>query len=70
MKTYRDIRLWHWKQAMHLRNMAKMRRGQKKPKIATALDKEANMHIKAVQTLNDAPGCTATTAEQDLKHGY
>jgi hypothetical protein len=47
----RELRLWHWQQAMECRAKGKMAREARTP--MPSFDDRANQHIKFVQTLND-----------------
>lgn len=75
----KELRMWHWRQAMDYRAVAKSiresaedtqrfsprERGHRLTDAAN-LDKIADFHIRAVQGLNDhVPG----TAEQDCQNG-
>ena len=63
--TTRELRLWHWKQAMYHRELARSKKRAKKPGSAYGNNRQADFHIRAVQVLNDCADCIATTAEQD-----
>lgn len=73
---FRELRLWHWRQRQMYRDLAVAQRRialiSIRPAVAAdhhakaeEYDAQADYHIGAVQTLNEAPGCAATTAEQD-----
>lgn len=62
MNEIRDVRLYHWKEAMYLRKGAKSLRERRQAGMADAMDRMADTHIKCVQILNDY---VSGTAEQD-----
>lgn len=74
----RSLRLWHWRECKRLRASAQRYREQESVYVnhkaershwrrqARNYDRIADFHIKAVQVLNDCPGCLGTTAEQDM----
>lgn len=60
-KSLKALRMWHWRQVRHYRDLAD-RADTLKLSSATDWHALANLHLSAVQVLNDSvPG----TAEQD-----
>lgn len=53
METLRDIRLFHWREAMRMRRRAKGYTAKGNNAVAKALNKQANKHTRYVQVLND-----------------
>lgn len=55
LERLRELRLWHWRQALQCRRNAKVDREGECPLIEyiNLMEAHANQHIKFVQTLND-----------------
>lgn len=73
----RELRLWHWRQAMYHRSKARLSRAyisSDKPGFALSVsmldDSKADFHIQVVQFLNSHVECRKTTAEQDDSEGF
>jgi hypothetical protein len=60
-KRLRELRLWHWKQVLIWRDLAKYASSRH---FADSYNKAADEHIKFVQTLNDFFD-VGDTAEKD-----
>ena len=63
----RNLRLWHWREAMHYRKRAKVWRQRGKSDMEREMDERANQHIKFVQTLNDFFPMGDTAEQDDAK---
>lgn len=58
MKDLRDVRHYHWTEAMYLRKGAESLR-PRRPAIADAMDRIADTHISCIQVLNEYVSGTA-----------
>jgi hypothetical protein len=64
MQDLRDVRSYHWKEALYMRKAAASLRSRRLPSVADAMDRIADTHIKCVQILNDY---VSGTAEEDSR---
>ena len=66
----RALRLWHWRGVMHHRNAANFYRTKKGyEKEIEWRDRQADFHLKAVQTLNQFFEAGDTAEKDDTKDG-
>lgn len=69
VSSLKELRMWHWRQFLYCRQVELHRAQPKFPILGATLEflashfhQEANLHLSAVQVLND---CLPGTAEQD-----
>jgi len=65
--TARDVRIWHWQKVLRYSNLLNQAIERKDDEHAMRWRICHSAHLGCVQEMNDLPGLSTTTAEQDLR---
>lgn len=72
LERVRKLRLWHWQKAMHYRKMQRELEEFKTRSLRDCIkryDEAANIHLTAVQTLNEFFEIGDTAEQDEIKNG-